>query len=471
MSAPTARRGLRLRGRLAVTGLALALPAMAAVVWGRHQYQWRSAQGTLLDVARTRVDNGGRAICDGTVREWPPSPHEMGPRSGGAAFGRLVAYDREGKPLDGVGPPLLPALEAARREGRDSAVASGDFGGRPVIEALLRVPWPDARCTHLAFVRPRPAELPHDPLPVAPLGGAFLVVGLFLTALGPVVRRVRRLTVDVRRSVAGAYLHPVAVEGHDEIAELATAFNGAAAEVRAQIEAQEHREQVLRDFLANTTHDVAIPLTVLQGRLATMRRAQVAGEPVPAELVSHAIEDAHHLGALIHNLGAAAKLEAGEPEIVRAPVDLGGVVRRCVARHQPLSDLLGVDLQAAVPEAPLFTLGDVTLLEEAIGNVIYNAIHYNERGGHVAVVLDPLPPGRYSLAVADDGPGLAPGEAAHLFERAFRGQGARARKPAGRGLGLDIAKRVADTHAMTLTAEEPEEGGLRISFEGAVAAP
>lgn len=79
--------------------------------------------------------------------------------------------------------------------------------------------------------------------------------------------------------------------------------------------------------------------------------------------------------------------------------------------------------------------------------MIYNAIHCNERGGHVAVVLDPLPPGRFSLAVADDGPGLAPGEAARpRFERAFRGQGARARKPAGRGLGLDIAKRVADAH-------------------------
>jgi len=271
----------------------------------------------------------------------------------------------------------------------------------------------------------------------------------------------------VQRSAAGAYLVPVAVEGTDEIAELAKAFNGAAAEVRAQVEAQQHREQVLRDFLANTTHDVAIPLTVLQGRLAGMRRAQASGEPVPEELVAHAIEDAHHLGALIHNLGAAAKLEAGEPEIVRRRVDLVGVVQRCVARHQLLADLLGVDLQAAVPEAPLFAEGDVTLLEEAVGNVIYNAIHYNRRGGHVAVVLDPLPPGRFSLAIADDGPGLLPGELAHLFERAFRGEGARARRPPGRGLGLDIAKRVADTHAMTLTADEPADGGLRISFSGA----
>lgn len=178
--------------------------------------------------------------------------------------------------------PSRPATWAAARSSRPSSACPGPTRGAP---------------TSPSCGRGRPS-CPHDPLPVAPLGGAFLVVGLFLTALGPVVRRVRRLTVDVRRSAAGAYLHPVAVEGHDEIAELATAFNGAAAEVRAQIEAQEHREQVLRDFLANTTHDVAIPLTVLQGR-ATMRRAQVAGEPVPAELVSHAIEDAHHLGALI----------------------------------------------------------------------------------------------------------------------------------------------------------------------------
>jgi signal transduction histidine kinase len=464
---------LRLRGRLAITGLALALPAMAAVVWGRHQYQWRSAQGTLLEVARARVAEGGRAICDGQVREWPPAPGEMSLRhaGGGATFGRLIAYDRDGRPLDGDGPPLVPELAAAAREGRDGIVAMGDFGGRPVVQALLRAPWSDAKCTYLAFVRPRPAELPHDPWPVAPLGGAFVVVGLFLAALGPVVRRIRRLTLGVRRSAAGAYLVPVAVEGHDEIAELATAFNGAAAEVRAQVEAQEHREQVLRNFLANTTHDVAIPLTVLQGRLAAMRRAQQAGAAVEGDLVTHAIEDAHHLGALIHNLGAAAKLEAGEPEISRLPVDLSGVVRRCVARHQPLAELLGVDLQAALPEHALHATGDVTLLEEAVGNVVYNAIHYNTRGGHVAVVLDPLAAGRFSITIADDGPGLAPGEAEHLFERAFRGDAARSRKPQGRGLGLDIAKRVADVHRMTLTPESPAEGGLRMVFEGAIVEP
>jgi signal transduction histidine kinase len=110
------------------------------------------------------------------------------------------------------------------------------------------------------------------------------------------------------------------------------------------------------------------------------------------------------------------------------------------------------------------------LLEQAVGNVVYNAIHYNARGGHVAVVLDRLPAGqtaRLSLAVVDDGPDVTEEELPRLFERAFRGDGARARKP--QGLGLDIAKRVSDVHGLALHAERPESGGLRIVFEGSAA--
>lgn len=460
---------LRLRARLAVTGLALALPVMAGVVWGRHQFQWRSAQADLVDAARARVAESGRAVCDGQSKEWPPSPSEMVMRPGVANLGRLIAYDSAGRALDGVELPLLPPLQQALGHGQDGVAAAGDFGGRPIVQALVRAPWTGARCSYLAFVRPRPAELPSQNLPLAPFVGSLIVVGTFLAALGPVVRRIRRLRLAVRRSEQGSWLDPVPVEGKDEIAELATAFNAASAEVRTHVELQQRREQVLRDFLANTTHDVAIPLTVLQGRLANMRSALRDGTAVSEELVTHAIEDAHHLGALIHNLGAAAKLQAGEPEIVRVPLDLRGVVQRCVARHQPLADLLGVDLQAAVPADEVPFVGDPTLLEQAVGNLVYNAVHYNQRGGHVAVVLDALRGGRFRLMVVDDGPGIDAAEVTHLFERNFRSTKARLRRPQGRGLGLDIAKRVADVHALDLTPELPEEGGLRMVFEGSTA--
>lgn len=461
--------GLKLRARLAVTGLALAIPVMAAVVWGRHQFQWRSAQTSLIEAARARVSQSGREVCDGERREWPPSPTEMVMRPGGASLGRLVAYDAAGRALDGVELPLLPELQQAVGRGQDEAVAAGDFGGRPIVQALVRAPSPGLRCAYLAFVRPRPAELPTNNFPVAPLLGAFIVVGTFLSALGPVVRRIRRLTLAVRRSEQGSWLEPVPVEGKDEIAELAAAFNAASAEVRTQVELQQRREKALRDFLANTTHDVAIPLTVLQGRLANMRGAFADGAVVSEELVRHAIEDAHHLGALIHNLGAAAKLQAGEPEIVRVPLDLRGVVQRCVARHQPLAELIGVDLQAAVPADEVSFVGDPTLLEQAVGNLIYNAVHYNQRGGHVAVVLDALRGGRFRLMVVDDGPGIEAAELTQLFERNFRSTKARLRRPEGRGLGLDIVKRVADVHELALRPELPEEGGLRMVFEGALA--
>jgi signal transduction histidine kinase len=283
-----------------------------------------------------------------------------------------------------------------------------------------------------------------------------------------VIARIRRLTQAVHRSALSHYAEDVALTGSDEVAELARAFDAAAREVRAELAEKDRREQALRDFLANTTHDVMIPLTVLQGHLAGARAELAAGRVLDAAALAAAMDEAHYIGALIGNLALAAKLDSHSPELQRGTVDMNALVLRVVARHRPIARELGVELDSALPEPPLSVEADVTMLEQAVSNVVYNAVRHNRSGGHVAVLLEAPSAASFRLRVVDDGPGIPSDELSRLIERGFRGNAARTRSPHGQGLGLDISRRVAELHAMELHFQASEYGGLQVDLEGAL---
>jgi signal transduction histidine kinase len=239
---------------------------------------------------------------------------------------------------------------------------------------------------------------------------------------------------------------------------------------------QEQREQTLRSFLENTTHDVMIPLTVLQGHLAALRERAASGELLEAGSLTPAMVEAHYMASLIHNLAMAAKLETGEPLLARELLNLNDVVARSVGRHAPIARQRGVALDHTVPEPALWACGDVTLLEQALSNVVFNAIRYNHEGGHVAVLLeqDGRHQGgerRFVLRVIDDGPGVPEHERSRLSERYVRGNLARSREPHGHGLGLNIAFRVTRVHGWELRLSDSEFGGLEVEMAGSLSDP
>jgi signal transduction histidine kinase len=314
-------------------------------------------------------------------------------------------------------------------------------------------------------------SVPLDRLPLSDvrplLAPIVTVLVAVLLAAGPLVRRIRLLTQQVRRYAESHYAEEITVGGRDEIGALARAFTEAGAEIRKRTEAQEARERTLRAFLENTTHDVMIPLTVLQGHLTTLREQAAANTAPDAATISAAMGEAHYLGALMHNLAVAAKLEASEPVIQRTPVDLNALVSRVAGRHAPLARQKGVALERALEEKPLLALADVTLAEQAVSNVVFNAVRYNHEGGHVAVILERAKSGdRFLIKVIDDGPGIPPEEMSRLVERHFRGNEARSRDPNGHGLGLNIAWRATEMHGWVLRLSASEFGGLQVEIEG-----
>ncbi len=508
---------MRLRLRLALTAVAMAIP----IVTGLSLYQRslrRSAQEEVLAASTlAQMQAGERERCeaspelwrgrgephrpgrpppprgDPSFRDmgpprpppggpWPPPPGE-GPPPGRPPHGRergppggpppqLFAYDSQLVSLNPRAPVIPEQMRQALSAGQSTVIRRSEAEGVRVLEVLLRMPWEEGPCAYILARRMEPPGPPLGDLPPLEHWGVpvLIVLASVVVAMGPVVRRVRRLTEEVRASADSRYQQPVSVRGSDEITELARAFQEARAEIQRQLAQQEAREQALRDFLANTTHDVMTPLTVLQGHLSAIQQRSGRGEPLEPGLVASAMSEAHYMASLVHNLSAAARLEAGQQQIQRAPVELNALIARVISRHQPIARQQRISLESGVPAAPVWVLGDVTLIEQAVSNVVFNGLRYGREQGHVAVVLESTRQGRFHLRVIDDGPGIPEAERARLLERGFRGSAARTRAPQGQGLGLHITHHVAQLHGWTLRLEPSEYGGLEVSFAGEVLA-
>lgn len=496
---------MTLRQRLAVTTLAVGLPLVGGMAWFHGYARERAAEEAFAQLAVLHMQNGGRERCEGAPHMWVEGPlhlsggthvqpwegplaplrvlppntplfseearkqHQHGP--GGGL--QLYAYDSAFTSANPVAPPLSHALKQAIQDGRaiaSSSSNSSDAQPQCDFAVLVRMAWNEGPCSHVLVCRPDGhthltwMDRFAPPLTAIIATLAIALVSLFL-AIGPVVRRIRKLTRDVRRAAEQQYSVPIEVQGADEVGALARAFNDAGKEIRARISSQETREKALRDFLENTTHDVMIPLTVLQGHLINLKERSAAGQMSDPIVLTSAMNETHYIASLLHNLSIAAKLEAADPAPGDNEVDLNALIVRVSARHLSLAKQQHVQLMHAVPEETVLVRGDVTLIEQAVSNVVYNAVkHHNRMHGHIAVTLARGRDGVTIIRVVDDGPGIEEADMAKLVERYARGNAARSRHPGGRGLGLNIAYRVSQLHHWDMRLSRSEFGGVQVEF-------
>ena len=181
-------------------------------------------------------------------------------------------------------------------------------------------------------------------------------------------------------------------------------------------------------------------------------------------MLFRSLEETHYLASLVANLGAAARLDAGEVALQCRTLALDELVERVAARHRPIAEQKGMALETVLPGAALEIEGDVTLLEQAVGNVAHNAVRY----GHARVLIsvEERGPEGFAVRIVDDGPGIADEELARLGERAWRSDAARSRHPDGLGLGLSIAREVARRHGLVMELRRAETGGLEVEVSG-----
>jgi len=262
------------------------------------------------------------------------------------------------------------------------------------------------------------------------------------------LRPVRRLTTNIEELTRTEDLTPLPVEGDDEIARLATAFNGLLAALSASRDRQ-------RRLVADAGHELRTPLTSLRTNLDLLLQSDAAGGLEPAaraELLDDVGAQIEEMSTLVGDL---VELARDEPlRTVVEQVDLAEVVDRAVARARRR----GTGLTFEVDGEPWWVTGESASLERAVTNLLDNAVKWSPPAGTVRIRLN-----HGTLTVEDEGPGIAEADREHVFERFYRSD--ESRSMPGSGLGLSIVRQVTERHSGTVRVDESETGGTRMVMQ------
>lgn len=296
-----------------------------------------------------------------------------------------------------------------------------------------------------------------------------LVLGAFFT--GRLVQPLRRMTRQVERIGAGDYAARLPATADDEIGRLAAAINQMAAEVEASMAALRATDALRRELVANVGHDLRTPLAALLGHTEEARRHLDAGRrDAAAEALAAAERQGRYLRQLVADLFELSVLDSPAPPLRREPIPPAELLTEAVHAHRTAYAAAGVALHLDLPPAlPLLHADGVRLLR-VLDNLLANALRHTPPGGTVrlsaTVAEDAL-----RVAVEDSGEGMAPEVLAHVFERYYRGQGARTRQAEGTGLGLSISRAIARAHGGELEAASTPGAGSTFTLRLPLAAP
>lgn len=291
-----------------------------------------------------------------------------------------------------------------------------------------------------------------------------LCVGALLVAFvvfGPARRRLRRLQDVVREFGAGHTTVRAHTGGGDEVAALAQAFNEMAAALEERSRALADSDRVRRQLLADVSHELGTPLAAIRGYVETLSMpGAVPDDATRDRYLGIVTEETHRLDRLVGDLLDLARLEGGKPVMAAAPVALAQLVARVADSQGPALARADVTLESHVAPETLTIEGDAGRLEQALQNLVGNAIRHSPPGGVVELAAR-LEERQVVITVADTGPGIAEDHLARVFDRFYKADASRAGtvQPSGSGLGLSIVRAIVTAHGGRVTAANRPRGG------------
>jgi signal transduction histidine kinase len=400
-----------------------------------------------------------------------------GERSEQARFGRVAfelnRYYREHGDWEGIQPYVEQwgSLYGRRIILTDSsgivvADSQGELLGQQyhtdAPERHLSPPWEEGMAGTLYISPELPTDFP-SPLSLFQTISRFLLWGALLAAAVAFLityflsRRisapVKALTLAARQLGQGDLSQRVQSKDKGEIGELAQAFN-------AMAENLERSEQLRRNMIADTAHELRTPLSNLKGYLEAIYDGVVKPDP---DAIRSLDEEANLLSRLVDDLQELSLAEANELKLNCQTEDIRKVVKQAIAVRQDQAAAKGVSVSADLPKKLSPVNIDSRRIGQVLLNLIDNAIAHTPRGGFITITAKQLD-NCVEISVEDTGEGIPAEDLPNVFERFYRVDKSRARATGGTGLGLAITKSLVEAHGGRIEVQSEEGKGSRFSF-------
>lgn len=248
-------------------------------------------------------------------------------------------------------------------------------------------------------------------------------------------RPVQQLSSGAKEIAAGNYDIQLSVVHHDEIGQLAEDFNHMAAEVKRSA-------QLEKDILANVSHDLRTPLTLIKGYAETVRDLTGTDAEKRTEQCNIIVDETDRLSALVNSVMELSKVQSGAEKPNLIDFDMGELCFEVAGRYDALCDQNHWHLELQADEAAPVR-ADPAMMERVLHNLLGNAFHHIGADGQVMLRVLPQADG-CRVEIEDHGPGIPPEDLPYIFDRYYR-----ARQDSGKvgtGLGLSITKAILQQH-------------------------
>lgn len=360
-----------------------------------------------------------------------------------------------------------------------SAVVFNDASGRPDLSQVIRdggiqtvgsdpavqpqVRWRTITETTDGVTTVVAKSLNPEDTIIARLSGVQLMINVVALAIMGILGyyltyRALRPLREVERT-AGA----IAAGDHDrripawplntEVGQLAHALNVMLERLQESIDAAREKEDQMRRFVGDASHELRTPLTSVRG-YSELYRSGAVKDP---EKVLHKIdEESKRMSLLVEDLLALTRAEGQQLDM--RPVDLLELCLSVASSARAAFPGRTIRVRNEIADVPM-VFGDQSRLHQCLLNLVTNGLRHGGEEAEVTLKLTDDNPGRLRVQVIDDGRGMSPKDAAHIFERFYRADTSRSRASGGSGLGLAITKSLVEKHGGTITVDSEEGKG------------
>ena len=290
-----------------------------------------------------------------------------------------------------------------------------------------------------------------------PIGLAILLLDILFAVLFSrwFTAPVRKLSAGAREMADGNYDIQVDVRRRDELGLLAAEFNHMADEVKRSA-------QLERDLLANVSHDLRTPLTLIKGYAETVR--DITGDDADrrTEQCNIIVDETDRLSGLVNSVMELSKVSSGAEKPNLVTFDMSQLCFEVAGRYDALCEKNGWTLQLETNQECIVQ-ADPDMMERVLHNLLGNATHHMGQDGIFVLRCIPQDKGGCRVEVEDHGPGILPEDLPHVFDRYYRSR--KDQGKVGSGLGLSITKAILQQHGFAFGVNSTPGHGATFWFE------